>query len=355
MAGPFRHHVAIGDPQAPFATVRAVLAAHHLLDGERLRGDVLLISIGDHFDWGPPEARREATDDALAMLSWLASHPPDQVVLLAGNHDLARVGELSHFADDSAFDAARQQADLAYRRGNVDRERQAELLERYPFLPTAELLSRDCSCFSVAQRVLVTELLRTRRFRLAHEHQGLLVVHAGVTLDDLALLHGDTSTAAGAAHALNAFLDDRVARWKDGPLDLTPLHQAGDAKRGEGRGVLFHRPVDPKLAKPGQLDGPPRRRFDPRRLPPNFPQAVGHVRDKKCREELAAWCEPGSVDGPIRSLRVEADMVRYQLGCQVDARMYFIDGGMLHARAEDYELFDLDRRQPMSKLVISGT
>lgn len=79
------------------------------------------------------------------------------------------------------------------------------------------------------------------------------------------------------------------------------------------------------------------------------------MRDKKCREELAAWCEPGSVDGPIRSLRVEADVVRYQLGCQVDARMYFIDGGMLHARAEDYELFDLDRRQPMSKLVISGT
>ncbi|MEW5740081.1 MAG: metallophosphoesterase [Myxococcota bacterium] len=355
MPGPFRHHVAMGDPQAPLATVRAVLAAHQLLDGERLRADVQLISIGDHFDWGPPEARREATDDAFALLSWLAAHPPDQVILLAGNHDLARVCELSHFPDDAAFDAARQEADEAYRRGNLDRERQAALLARYPFIPTAELLSRDFSCFSVAQRELVTELLHSRRLRLAHEHRGLLVVHAGVTVDDLALLRGDLSTAAGVAHALNAFLDDRVERWKGGPLDLEPLHQPGDARRGEGRGVLFHRPVDPALAKPGQLDGPPRRRFDPRRLPSAFPQAVGHVRDKKCREELMHWCEPGSVDGPLRSLVVEGEVVRYQLGCHADARMYFIDGGMLHAKTEDYELLDLDRRQPMSKLAINGT
>lgn len=345
----------MGDPQAPLATVRAVLAAHGLLDGDRIRSDVQLVSIGDHFDWGPPEARREATDDALALLSWLASHPADQVVLLAGNHDLARVCELALFDDDASFDAARQEADEAYRRGDVDRERQAALLARYPFLPTAELLSRDFSCFSVAQRKLVKELLLARRLRLAHEHRGLLLVHAGVTVDDLALLNGDTSTAAGAARALNTFLDERVARWNGGPLDLEPLHRPGDSRRGEGRGVLFHRPVDPTLAKPGQLDGPPRRRFDPRRLPSHFPQAVGHVRDQKCREEMARWCEPGGVDGPLRSLTVDGERVRYQLGCQADARLYFIDGGMLFAQVNEYELLDLDRRQPMSKLAISGT
>jgi len=355
MPGPFRHHVAIGDPQAPFSTVKAVLAAHRLLDGERLRADVQLVSIGDHFDWGPPEARREATADAFQLLEWLASHPADQVVLIAGNHDLARVCELWSFPDDATFTAARQEADEAYRRGEVDRDRQATFLQRHPSFPTAESLSRDFSCFSVAQRELVTQLLRTRRFRLAHEHHGLLLVHAGVTVDDLALVGLAADTAAGVAHGLNTFLDQRVANWRSGPLDLEPLHQSGDARRGEGRGVLFHRPVNPARAKPGQLDGPPRRRFDPRRLPPRLVQVVGHVRDKKCREELAGWCEPGSVDGPLRSLAVEGDVVRYQLGCLPDARMIFIDGGMLHARADDYELLDLDRRQPTSKDAISGT
>jgi hypothetical protein len=353
--GPFRRHVAVGDPQAPFATVKRVLAAHGLLDGERLRDDVQLVSIGDHFDWGPPEARREATDDALALLSWLASHPADQVVLLAGNHDLARVCELAHFTDDAAFAKARQQADEAYRRGDVDAERQAGFLRRYPFVATAESISRDFSCFSVAQRELVTGLLRTRRLRLAHEHHGLLLVHAGVTVDDLDRLGVTADTAAGVAHALNAFLDERVARWTSGALDLEPFHQAGDAKRGEGRGALFHRPADPAHAKPGQLDGPPRRRFDPRRLPAHYPQAIGHVRDKKCREEMPRWCTPGAVDGPLRSLTVEGDAVRYQLGCAPGARLLFIDGGMLQASVDAYELLDLDRRQPMSKVVISGT
>jgi hypothetical protein len=353
--GSFRYHVAMGDPQAPFATVKRVLGAHGLLDGDRLRDDVQLVSVGDHFDWGPPETRHQATEDGLALLSWLASHPADQVVLLAGNHDLARVCELSHFADDEAFAAARQLADEAYRHGNVDHERQADFLRRYPFLASAESLARDLSCFSVAQRELVTRLLRSRRLRLAHEHRGLLVVHAGVTVDDLAALKIDAATAAGVAHALNDFLHERVARWTGGALNLEPFHQPGDARRGEGRGALYHRPVDPAHAKPGQLDGPPRRRFDPRRLPPHFTQVVGHVRDQKCREAMPAWCEPGAADGPLRSLTVDGDAVRYQPGCAADARMIFIDGGMLHASIDAYELFDLDARQPMSKVVISGT
>ncbi len=355
MTASFRHRVAMGDPQAPLAHVLRVLDVHGLLDGDRLRGDVQLVSLGDHFDWGPPEVRDDATADGLALLTWLASHPAEQVVLLAGNHDLARVCELSHFADDAAFQEARRLADEAYRLGDVDDARQAQLLGRYPFLPDAECVARDFSCFSVAQRQLVTALLRSRRLRLAHAHQGLLLVHAGVTVDELSALELPADSAEAIARALNAFLDDRVMRWTQGPLSLEPLHQPGDAQRGEGRGALFHRPVDPAYAKPGQLDGPPRRRFDPRRLPHGVPQAIGHVRDGKCRDEMPRWCEPGGQDGPLRSLTITGDAVRYQLGCADDARLLFLDGGMRHVAPEAYQLLDLDRRQPRSKVLMSGT
>ena len=47
----FRRHVAMGDPQAPFATVLAVLDRHGLLKNDgQLRDDVQLVSMGDHFD-----------------------------------------------------------------------------------------------------------------------------------------------------------------------------------------------------------------------------------------------------------------------------------------------------------------
>jgi hypothetical protein len=75
-----------------------ILAAHGLLaDDGTLFDDVRLVSIGDHFDWGPVRDRARATYDGLRTIAWLSSHPADQVILLAGNHDLARVGELLHF------------------------------------------------------------------------------------------------------------------------------------------------------------------------------------------------------------------------------------------------------------------
>ena len=90
-ARPRKIRVAIGDPQAPLERFFAILEHHGLLsDRGRLRDDVLLVSIGDHFDWGDPEDRRTAADSGLNLLAWLASHPPDHVVVLAGNHDLAR-------------------------------------------------------------------------------------------------------------------------------------------------------------------------------------------------------------------------------------------------------------------------
>jgi len=106
--------VAIGDPQASLQRFFGVLDANRLLgDGGRVRPDVQLVSMGDHFDWGEPHDRERARGEGLALLSWLAAHPPDQVVLLVGNHDLARVGELVAF-DQERFQAAQLLADPIY-------------------------------------------------------------------------------------------------------------------------------------------------------------------------------------------------------------------------------------------------
>jgi hypothetical protein len=344
----FRHHVALGDPQAPFATVLEVLDRARLLgDHGMLRDDVRLVSIGDHFDWGRREDRERATADGVALLSWFAAHPPEQLTLLLGNHDLARVGELAHFADDEAFFAARTQADAIYRQGQIDEVAQRPFLEAFPFVPDVECVARDFSGFAVEQRRLVEELLRTRRFRLAAHHRGLLLVHAGMTLDDLAAIGAPSDSAEATAEALNGFLDTRVDAWTGGELDLRPLHQPGSAKTGWGRGALFHRPADPALAQPDDLEGPPRRRFDPRRLPPGFTQVIGHIRDKKCRELMPAWSEPTAAgDGPLRSLTIDGEQVRYVAGVRADARLIFVDGGLLHTSTERYQLLDLDARAP---------
>ncbi|MDP3157495.1 MAG: metallophosphoesterase [Archangium sp.] len=354
---PFQHHVAMGDPQAPFATVLSILDRHGLLgDDGRLHGDVQLVSMGDHFDWGQASERKKATDDATAMLAWLSAHPPEQVIIIAGNHDLARVCELAPFTDDASFEAAWAMASAAYRSGKPDPEASKQFLERYPHVPDAECLARDFSCYSAEQQRLVTELLRTRRLRLAHAHAGLLLVHAGVTEEDFASIGQVPANAADAAANLNAFLDARVDQWKAGALDLTPLHLPGSST-GVARGVLFHRPAVP--TGDAQFSGPPRRRYDPRQLPAAFPQAIGHIRDKKCRELLGAWAdELPPVDGVLRSLRIDGETLRYARGTPADARLYFLDAGMNHPAATSYELFDLERRrplQPRSKFAISGT
>lgn len=336
----------MGAPQAPLATVQSVLDRYELLDAQgQLRDDVQLVSMGDHFDWGHASERKKATRDATALLEWLATHSREQVVLLAGNHDLARVCELGPFVTDALFESAWAMAAEAYRGGNPDAEASKRFLEKYPHVPDAECLARDFSCYSVAQQKLVTALLRSKRLRLAHAHDGLLLVHAGVTEADFALVGGSPKTAAEAAKLLNDFFDSRIDAWNSGAFDLTPLHQPGSAKGGEARGVLFHRPAMPK--DDPQFHGPPRRRFDPRHLPSAFPQAIGHIRDKKCRDLLGTWADSEApIDGPLRSLRVEGETVRYARGTHPQARLYFLDAGINYLGTQRYELFDLDRRQP---------
>jgi len=352
-----RLRIAVGDPQAPFATFLAILRRHGLLTGaDRLRDEVALVSIGDHFDWGGRADREDAARGGLELLAWLASHPPDQVALVAGNHDLARVGELAAF-DDARFAAAQAEADRIDQDGAGAHALEQAFRERYPELPTAECAARDLGSFRAEQRALVTELLRAGRFCLGlAAADDLLLCHAGVTRDELALLGLEADRAPDAraiAGALNAALDAAVAAWDGhGPLRIAGLHEPGSAAAGETRGALLQRPAHPTSDPDGGLfAGPPRRRFDPRWLPAGLTQAVGHIRDAKCRALLAPWSDASPAqDGPLRHLRVSGDDVRYARGlpAQPDpgsATLVFLDGGMNHvADLRDYELFDLDAR-----------
>ena len=92
-------------------------------------------------------------------MAWLAAHPPDQVLLVVGNHDLARVGELVGL-DQPRFTAARAEAaaiQAARASGNSHAEH--AFLARYPCFATTEVAARDLSGFSVEQRAQVVALL----------------------------------------------------------------------------------------------------------------------------------------------------------------------------------------------------
>src|SRR5262249_53662537 len=131
--------LALGDPQTTFDRLLEVLRLHDLIDPKRgmLRDDVGLLSIGDHFDFGPrggPEVGREGE----LFLRWLVGHPADQTVVLLGNHDLARVQELA-METDASFAAARA---LALEiRAEPDPVERAELATRFhrefPRIPTS--------------------------------------------------------------------------------------------------------------------------------------------------------------------------------------------------------------------------
>ena len=234
----------IGDPQAPLATFFEVLDRHGLLGSDgRLAGDVQLTSIGDHFDWGPPAAREAAATDGLRLVCWLAAHERDQVTLLLGNHDLARVGELAIF-DDDTFARAQAEADAAYHQRSATRTE--EEFRRRHHQPSWEVIARDFSAFRVAQRTCVEGLLRARRFKVAYAAAAdLLLSHAGVTLDELDLL-GIPLAHRAEAPVIEAALDDALDRaidaWRAGAFGIAGLHAPGDAS-GEGRGMFYHRPA----------------------------------------------------------------------------------------------------------------
>ncbi len=352
---PRTRRLAVGDPQAPPERFFAILERHGLLgeDG-RLLPAVQLVSMGDHFDWGDRGDRDRASTGGLQLLSWLAAHPSDQVTLIVGNHDLARVGELARF-DDASFAEARKEADQIYVPGGpaLDPSVEDGFRRRHPDLPTAEAAARDFATFSTRQRALVEALLRARRFRAALAGGGrLLLCHAGVTSDELRELgmgERESAQATEVEAALEAALRRAVEAW-DGrsPLAVPGLHQPGSAARGEGRGIVYHRPSDPAREEAHLFQGPPRRRFDPRRLPKGLMQCIGHIRDKKCRQLMAGWHDgSAAADGPLRHLVTDGRAVRYASGVPDPssedlAAIAFLDGGMAQAPVDRYELFDLD-------------
>ncbi len=348
--------IAVGDPQAPIETFLSILDLRGLLgeDG-RLALDVHLVSMGDHFDFGNRADRDRAAESGIQLLSWLAAHPEDQTTLLLGNHDLGRVGEMARF-DDEAFRLAQAEADVVYRNGAPDPVLESRFLALHPDVPTAEVIARDFGAFREEQRDLVRALLKARRFRVAFAAApDLLLCHAGVSRDDLEAIGVPARAwafAADVADALNEALHAAVERWDAGPLSIPGLHRPGDAEHGEGRGIFYHRPSNPAHESAELFQGPPRRRFDPRRLPRGLTQAIGHIRDQKCSKLLKEWAvAPAKKDGPLRTLRTDGNRVEYRAGAPGSAdadaaTMVFLDGGMLHALPAEYELLDLDARTP---------
>lgn len=372
-----RAQFAMGDPQAPLDQVFAVLDAHGLLDDHgRLRADVALVSMGDHFDWGGRDDRARAARDGLALVAWLAAHPADQVVMLAGNHDLARVGELAAF-DDARFAEAQVEADAGYFGGIPEAERDAlerAFCARYD-LPSFEIAARDLSGFVEAQRPWVAHLLCEGRLVAAYAAgERVLFTHAGVTTRELALLGlGERARAPQIADVLSAKLVDAaraaVAAASGSPgarVELPGLHEAGSAA-GEARGMFLHRA---SLEAGARLDAAREalsRRFDPRLLPRGLVQGIGHVADAKSRKLLGGTALVGldpleRANGRLRTLVVSggreiADArVTYELGVPDLARrvahalgdaeddaavLLHLDGGMRETPAENYELLDV--------------
>ena len=351
----------IGDPQAPFDKLCEVLDRHGALAGDRLAPDVVLVSIGDHFDYDlhdPETAGREG----VRTLRWLASHDPAQVTLLLGNHDISRVMELAQLTDEE-FTAARLLARSidataqAAGRGAAEARERTEFRRQYPALPRAGVIGRDFASFTTAQRALVVELLLAGRFRLAitgalEARPEVLITHAGVTRREIGLL-GVPAVPGAIAAALEATLRAAIelvrADWQRGvitPLSLEPLHVAGGAGE-EGGGLLYHRPTHPTKA----VRDPARpRRFDPRTLPSGVTQIVGHTGHAKCVEELGPWATDAArarAHGGLRTLRVRGELGHYNLGVAAGApgadtaEVIFIDGELRRVPATEVALLPL--------------
>jgi hypothetical protein len=317
----------MGDPQGPFDKVLAVLDRHRALRGDRLADDVVLVSIGDHFDYDhrdPVSAAREG----MRLLRWLASHDRDRVHLLLGNHDAARVMELATISDGEFADAR-----------TCD-----DYPARFPHLPPQGVIARDYASFTVEQRELVEELLVAGRFVLALvgelvDERRALLTHAGVTTRELALLGlSDACEPHAIATSLNAFLAAAIARGTS-PLSLEPLHVTGGQGK-EGGGLLYHRPSATPPPDPSRP-----RRFDPRTLPVGLLQVAGHSGHAKCVHELGDWCTWRARErahGGIRTLRVDGDEVTYDLGVG-DGQLILIDGELRRVPADEVDLLPLAR------------
>ena len=208
-----------GDPQTTPERFFTILDRYGALGPDGLLAEgVGLVSIGDHFDFlmGVPEAEPAGRE----ILSWLA-HQRSSVVVLLGNHDVARVAELAR-TSDAAFAEAKVAAralEAAHRRAPRDKAEVDGLLERFfhrfPDLPSPGMALKDLASFSEAQRALVQHLLADGPFRLAalatlHGRTALLT-HAGVTRREVDLL-GCADDPRAIEESLAAHLAGALAR-----------------------------------------------------------------------------------------------------------------------------------------------
>ncbi len=315
------------------------------------------MSIGDHFDFQAHDRKALADTgrDGTDILRWLAEHPPDQVVILLGNHDTARVMELAYESDET-FAAARALA-AECKAEDPPAEKHREFVARYPHIPTPSVAHRDYSAFAVYQRELVQRLLLAARVHLAcvghHAGRPALLTHASITDAQVAEL-GVEPHAAALAVALESRLRAAVERvrgaWERGEpaaLDLEPLHFAGRAGR-EGGGLLYHR-ASQNVDATGERAPLARRKFHPRHLPRGLVQVQGHCGHHKCLEELADWLGPSATArtrGGLRTLTAGDSGVVYDAGItstlDEDATVYFIDIEMNWPTVTEFPLFELE-------------
>ena len=359
-----RRFLVLGDPQAPLERVLRALDAQGVLgeDG-RLVPDAGLVSMGDHFDFRfePATAQAAATAgrDGLAFLRWLADHPPEQVFILAGNHDLCRVMELGRESDES-WARARE---VATRIGkSPPPEELKEFRAAFPNVPTPGIVLADYATFSEAQRTLVRALLLARRMRLGLTGRlaagaQVLLTHAGVTRRELGLLGADPGAGAeDVRRRLDALLEQALgeveASWRAGknqPLSLHPVNVTGVSGE-EGGGLLNHRPANPAWPKLNaawawRAESP--RRFEPSWLPRGLVQVAGHTGHGMCRRELHTWAErspEGSVS--LRTLRAGEASCSYSAGLEApepdSATLYLVDPEFSKAEPERMEFLWLD-------------
>jgi hypothetical protein len=338
--------VAVGDPQTHTEKFKRLLRHHALLgDDGMLAPEVHLVVLGDYFDFGDHESRKASAAEGLETLRWLSTHSHEQVTLIAGNHDLARIGEFATMTDER-FTHAVERAAETYGHGHAPVSERT-FLDEFPEFPSAEAAARDFSSFIVEQRQLVLRLLEEKRLRLAATLGDLVFCHAGVTIDDLAALGGNSETPEDIVGALNRALDEAFASWDcQTPFEIPHLHTPGSAVVGEGGGILFHRAAKPSEQADGYT-GVHRRRYDPRRLPRGIVQVLGHVRDRKSRSLLGSWVTgpAPAKEGRIRGLVTDGVSARYSLGFPRTGAdlgsLVFVDGGMHHSEVEDYELLDV--------------
>ncbi len=356
--------VVVGDPQAPFEKLLRILSLHGLLtEAGSLRDDHRLVCVGDYFDWGPKKDRAQASFDGVRTLAWLSSHPPDQVVILAGNHDLARVGELFGI-DDERFADAQVEADSGYWQKQPARP-EREFCEAYE-VPSWELIARDFSAYREIQRDWVSTLLRGGRMQLAYASHGVLCTHAGIgrfELEQLSLQNWTTADGPEPiADAINARVLRALRQWREGPLRIAGLHEPGITSV-EGTGMLYHRfttlPVQPP--KP-ESHSALNRKVSVSELPIGLRQCIGHVRDKKSRTLLGLDPTEAS-NGVLRILQSNRERLVYRAAAHEDqtlseltrdeavrcATVFHVDGAMLDSNEERYQLFELDTQTILQK------